>query len=639
MILLWIILGLALLLVIGFITYLLIKFIIYKPEVDRKNVIPSKLVRVNSINDDLYEKNEMIVPIISNFNNKNPIISTMKKMFHILVLGGSGSGKTLRVIEPMIIFNSNKKKNAPSMIIVDVKSTEGISGSLYMRNKNHLEVKGYKIVSLTINPKLYPNVKNMNNEINVPTDFFNPLSIIWEQKENKLLLDNAISDFADFVVPHSKASNKDSFWDDSTRMMIAAFIHRMIEHPNMNKKLFNPKTLVDWLTIDFENVLNEIKNGENGRAKQLYSLFIKNNSKDKNDNAFSDIKKTIATKIDFLIDNMIQIVTSDNNFDVSKMRTDKIALFIRTDDNKKYMKFTSLVLDQINNSLAHHPEGKDVIFFKDEFASLSYIPNYQQKLEKNRSLKIWEVISLQSLDRFVEKYGTAGTLIENVGIQIILSALDDNTIKAIVGGYQDKFMNTSHSSTNKGYSSSSESERVEEFVMPRKIKNLKDDQAIIRVRGYDPFETAIDYLPNLDSWKDELYKISNKETLKNKYIPQKAMVLSNGEDEEITKEKMSEIHKGVMTAFKKLFTYGYKRVEINETLNKYNPSELNYWNVVSKFFSEAVDFWNGIENNNSLDTSKKKKEYERLLDQVNKKLLAITPDKYKDLFRDGLNNL
>lgn len=562
-------------------------------------------------NNDWINVNQLLIIAYSEYNDNKVNLVTAKDG-HGIVLGGSGTGKTERWVGPMIKLNSQTNLK-PSMIVTDFKSSEGIDSSLYLKYKNHLKENGYKIFNLNLDHKLFENFKFGENTT-IPSFSFNPLDEIYNNIDNDLILDSKIESFLDFVFTE-ETNNEKEFWNISAKIFVKAFIYFMIEE-KFEYDYFNLENLLNLLTLKFNNVIELIEENKEKYIESFkaYSLFAKNPDSKKS-TSYDDIKKTIATKIDFFNDKLIRVISSKTNIEVN--RDEPIAIFIQlSGDNKNHLKFASLFIHQITRILEemNSKDSKDWLLLLDEFNSLSKIPFFAEKLEKSRSVKIWWFPILQSLERIKNRYGMMSGFLENFFHTIILNSITDEQIKLLVGGYLQENEIESFTTSNSGHRSSSVSERKEEMFLSKELKNLKDNKAIIRTRGYNPFKTILNF-PNFqfkNLSKEQSFNSFNFVSLKE--IPKiKKQVNDNNEiDIHKLKKQVNEIFKS-------------KKIMSGEEISKFNderektdgPLHIGYWKLVNRKIRDLYL-------NESIDND--------IVDEINKKIYHIVPEKFKSLF-------
>ena len=119
---------------------------------------------------------------------------------HTLVVGSTGSGKTVSVIFPLIF---NLADNEESMIINDVK------GEIYKTTYDYLKNKGYDIAVI--------NLRDTSN-----SDFWNPLTLAYQyyQENNFEKEIEIINDLSNAIC--EDVTSRDKYWQESTSSVLSA---------------------------------------------------------------------------------------------------------------------------------------------------------------------------------------------------------------------------------------------------------------------------------------------------------------------------------------------------------------------------------------------------------------------------------
>lgn len=309
---------------------------------------------------------------------------------HTLIMGSTGSGKTWRLIDPLIKILAKKGE---SMILTDPK------GELYESNSAMLLSKGYNIVLLNLRS---PEKGNAWNPLTLPYQLYKEGS----DKANELLSDLARS------LLHDEKTD-DPFWQNSsadyfTALSLGLFEDAKEEEINLN-------------SISYMSAIGEEKYGGSNYAKEYFS------SKDPAKptyinasgtiNAPQDTKNSILSvfrqkiKI-FATTEHLSEMLSYSDFDMKDIGRRKTAVFIIIQDEKKtYHALATVFIKQCYETLidvAQDNNGKLPIrtnFILDEFANMPPLRDITTMITAARSRQIRFNLVIQNFAQLNQVYG------------------------------------------------------------------------------------------------------------------------------------------------------------------------------------------------------------------------------------------
>ena len=388
---------------------------------------------------------------------------------NILVIGGSGAGKSACYIKPNIL------QKLGSYVITDPK------GELYRETSGYLKANGYKVRTLNlVNPEY--------------SDRYNPLAHIIDHTSVDIIAHT-------IVMGSSGDSSKsaDPFWDNTAKMLLKACIYYVIsvlppEEQNLSSCLNivrqggADESIFDKLFID------ELKPDHPGRKE--YEGIRVGADKTKQSIAISLVSKLSA----FDSPPMMRITTS-NNIDFDELGEEKTALFVITsaaDSTYDYIAtiFFSQMLQKLytqadrNGGTLHH----QVYFLLDEFANIGQIPDFNKKLSTTRSLGISISIVVQSLDQLEGLYkDTYENIIGNCDTQLFLGSQSIKTCEYFSKSlgqktieYESRSVSKDKDEMSKQGVSISKQKQARELMTVDELKRLDFNDEIILVRGLKP---------------------------------------------------------------------------------------------------------------------------------------------------------
>lgn len=387
---------------------------------------------------------------------------------NILVIGGSGTGKSACYIKPNIL------QRLGSYVITDPK------GELYRETSQYLKNNGYKIRTLNlVNPDY--------------SDRYNPLAHIRDHADVDII--------AHTIVMGGKSDNNtaDPFWDNTAKMLLKACIYYVIsvlpeEEQNLSSCLNivrqggSDEKIFDRLFID------ELKPEHPGR-KEYEGIRVGA------DKTKQSIAISLVSKLSDFDTPSMQKVTTTNNIDFEEISNHKTALYVITPAERSTYDYILTIffsqMIQIMYSQADRNGGtlrNQVYFLMDEFANIGQIPDFHKKLSTTRSLGISMSIVVQSLDQIESLYkDTYENIIGNCDTHLFLGSqsiktceyfsksLGQKTIK-----YQSRSVNKDKDEVKKQGVSFSEQRQGRELMTIDELKRLPSDDEIVLVRGLRP---------------------------------------------------------------------------------------------------------------------------------------------------------
>lgn len=454
------------------------------------------------INEEKFIENlkNPIIPIMSNFSDKNKIIASpsfkTRSFGHTLIVGGSGTGKTTRLVEPLIYFNAHSEAK-PSMLIPD--SSPDTSESLYNKYYSYLISQGYDIKVLNLNTE-----KMDLNEEYLKTDYFNPMNVIWKYKDDNDVLNKKVEEFVNTIIPQT---DKDDHWILSARNITIGFILYMIESGKYSDENFNIANLSYLLTKKFKTIaieledINKYSKSNSYTRLHLESMYF---GKREINKEIASIISTINSKVQIFKRPIIHTLSTKSTINFDEINKKPTAIFIKSKfeaNDSSSLAFISLFIQNIADYwMSQLDDNRDLIVLGDEFNSYPVIEKLATWLERGRKHRLWLFIILQSASSFFEKYKRIGKglSLSNFYNHIILQTSDKDDIQLLLEKFQQEEDNLSSSSSNKGYYSTSRGTRIKEAILSSDIKTLHGKEGIAVMRGVTPFKTHLDIIDNLE---------------------------------------------------------------------------------------------------------------------------------------------
>lgn len=333
------------------------------------------------------------VPLIVE-GESNEILHVEDSESHTLIIGSTGSGKTRRLIMPLLnILTLNNE----SMIITDPK------GELLNNVGGTMLHFGYKVYVLNFRN---PSEGNHWNPLSIPYKLYKKGE---KDKATEMINDLAINIFCD------ESNNSDPFWEQSAvdyfiGLTLALFKDGQEDEINLNSiSAMSSQGMEKYYgTTYLEKYFQSIDKFSNARISASGTL-----------NAPEDTRASIVS----VFNQKIRVYTSQENlsqmlsyseFDIKKIGEEKTAVFIIVQDEKKtYHSLATAFIKQCYECLIDYAtlfNGELPVrtnFVLDEFANLPAIHDMESIISASRSRKIRLYLVIQSNKHLDETYGQA----------------------------------------------------------------------------------------------------------------------------------------------------------------------------------------------------------------------------------------
>ena len=457
---------------------------------------------------------------------------------NILVIGGSGSGKTRFFVKPNIMHMHS------SYVVTDPKGTVLIEcGRMLARGRPMRDGKGNIIYQKDGNgnyikdkkgryiPVYEPYKIKVFNTIDLAKSMhYNPFAYISEKNCEKDILK-----FVEVLIKNtssSKQPSSDDFWVKAEKLLYTAYIALMFTmYPDDEH---NFETLIDMINAsECREEDEEFKNAmdiafdmlgcwlENipydGEQKDEYSdLFAdKPDERQKRLGSFA-LKQYKAYKLaagktaksiliscstrlaPFAIDEVLEI-TSYDELHLDRLGDELSALFIIISDTDATFNFlVAIMYSQLFNLLCtkadNNPGGRlkyHVRCLLDEFSNIGQIPEFEKLIATIRSREISASIILQAKSQLKAIYKDSADTIEgNCDTTLFLGGKERATLKEISESLGKETIDSFNTSTNRGQSESygmNYQKLGKELKSQDELAVMDGGKCILQLRGVRPF--------------------------------------------------------------------------------------------------------------------------------------------------------
>ena len=425
--------------------------------------------------DEKFENNALLTQterITMNSRPKNPKYARNK---NILVIGGSGSGKTRFFVKP------NLMQMHSSYVVTDPK------GTLVLECGKMLEDSGYDIKILnTINFK-----KSMK---------YNPFAYLKSEKDILKLVQT--------IIANTKGEGEkagEDFWVKAEKLYYTALIGYIFYEAPKEEKNF--KTLLDMIDAsevreDDETYMNPIDRLFEALEKRHPAHFaVKQYKKYKlaaGKTAKSILISCGARLAPFDIEELRELMSEDE-LELDTLGDRKTALFVIISDTDDTFNFVvSIMYSQLFNLLCDKADdvygGRLPVHVRcllDEFANIGLIPKFEKLIATIRSREISASIILQAQSQLKAIYKDhADTIIGNCDSTLFLGGKEKTTLKELsetLGKETIDLYNTSETRSNQKSFGLNYQKTGKDLMSQDEITVMDGGKCIFQLRGVRPF--------------------------------------------------------------------------------------------------------------------------------------------------------
>ena len=393
---------------------------------------------------------------------------------NVLIVGGSGSGKTRFWIKPNLLQCHS------SYVVTDPK------GSIVVECGNALLKKGYRI-------KIF-NTINFQKSMH-----YNPFAYIHSEKDILKLVTTLIAN------TKGEAKGGDEFWEKSEKLLytaLIAYIHyeapkteqnfaSLLELLNAMEVREDDEEFQNPVDLMFEDLNRKKPNTFAYRQYRLYKLAAGKTAK-------SILISCGARLAPFDIAELRKITAYDE-LELDTLGDQKTALFLIMSDTDSTFNFLiSMVYTQLFNLLCEKADdvygGRLPVHVRcliDEAANIGQIPNLEKLVATIRSREISACLVLQARSQLKAIYkDNADTIIGNMDSQIFLGGSEPTTLKELNAALGKETIDTFNTSDTRGNSPSygtNFQKLGHELMSQDELAVMDGGKCILQLRGVRPF--------------------------------------------------------------------------------------------------------------------------------------------------------
>jgi type IV secretion system protein VirD4 len=449
---------------------------------------------------------------------------------NILIVGGSGAGKTRGFVKPSLM------QMQCSYVVTDPKGTvlEEV-GTMLARGAWELDDKGNKVPKVGKNGqtlktksgkviyKRTPYKIKVFNTINFAKSMhYNPFAYIHTEQD--------VLKFVNTLIANTKgegAQSGEDFWVKAERLLFTAYVAYIVKYCKKSERNFvSLLAMIDASETreedeDFENAIDlmfkdiEFGNDEEGIEADPDSFAVRQYHKYKlaaGKTAKSILVSCGARLAPFDIKEVREITAYDE-LDLGDIGRRKTALFVIISDTDDSLNFlVSIMYTQLFNLLCtiaddeyHGKLPVHVRCILDEFANIGQIPKFDKLIATIRSREISASIILQSKAQLKSIYkDNAETIEGNCDTFLFLGGKEKSTLKDLSEVLGKETIDTYNTSDTRGTSQSyglNYQKLGRELMSQDRLALMDGGKCILQVRGVRPF-----FSDKVDITANEMYK-------------------------------------------------------------------------------------------------------------------------------------
>lgn len=410
-----------------------------------------------------------------------------RENLNVLVIGGSGSGKSRFYVKPNIMQLNT------SYVVTDPK------GELLRSCGRLLKKAGYEI-------RVF-NLIDMSHSNN-----YNPFNYIYDKDGN--ISKTYVMKMVNCLMKNTKqegASGGDQFWDDSTKALTLAIAFYLLEKKtdeNGNSLDRNFSTVMKMMRLaeiseqdenhrsPLDEMMDELR-GENphSMAVSFYADFKK---------APAETAKSIliSAAVRFAAFNLPEVadLTHTDNIHLDTLGDRKTALFIIIPSSDATFNFLAAMMytqlfDTLYDTANFKYGGRLPVHVRcllDEFANVGTIPDFDKLLATMRSMEISANIIIQNLAQLKKMYDKSWEILTgNCDSLLFLGGQEATTLEAISKSLGKETIDVVSQNRTRSHKSPSTSENNSilgrELMTTDELKVMKPNECVLIVRALYPF--------------------------------------------------------------------------------------------------------------------------------------------------------
>lgn len=441
--------------------------------------------------DPVFEKNIILTQTERLTMNSRPKQPKYARNKNVIVIGGSGSGKTRFYVKPQLMQMTTNV----SYVCTDPKGTIIVECGTMLKNG------GYTIKALnTINFK-----KSMR---------YNPFHYIRSEKDILKLVNTIIAN----TKGEGEKSGED-FWVKAERLLYCALIgYIYYEAPEEEQ---NFATLLEFINAseareddeEFKNAVDELFEELEQEEPEHFAVRQYKKYKLAAGKTAKSILISCGARLAPFDIKELRDLMSEDEMELDKLGTQKTALFVIISDTDDTFNFVvAIMYSQLFNLLCDTADDEfggrlpyHVRLLLDEFSNIGQIPKFDKLIATIRSREISASIILQSQSQLKTIYKDAAeTILGNCDTMLFLGGKESSTLKEISETLGKETIDLYNTSDTRGQSRSyglNYQKTGKELMSRDELAVMDGSKCILQLRGVRPF-----FSDKFDITKHKRYK-------------------------------------------------------------------------------------------------------------------------------------
>ena len=396
-----------------------------------------------------------------------------RRNLNILVLGGSGAGKTRSMALPNIM-----EANC-SLVITDPKGEilQAVGGLL---KEEGYDVKVFNLVDFS------------------QSDAYNPFMYIRDDKDVLKLISNLVRN----TTPKGRGSS-DPFWEKAeTALLEALMFYLLYEAPPEERNFAMVMKMLSYADVkeerdDYISPLDLLfdhlkKNRPDHIAVKQYSIYKQAAGK-----TAKSINISLAVRLAAFNLEQIRRITSRDEMQFGELGERRMAIFAVIPDNDTSMSYLvgmlyTQIIQELYYRADHIHHGRlpvHVRLMLDEFANVSLPEEFDKSLATMRSREMSATIIIQNLAQLKGLYKEHGweTITGNCDTLLYLGGNEQSTHRYISDMLGKETIDTREHSENKGKNgnwTTQQRRSARELMTPDEVRLLDNRNALLFIRGF-----------------------------------------------------------------------------------------------------------------------------------------------------------
>ena len=411
-----------------------------------------------------------------------------RENLNVLVIGGSGSGKSRFYVKPNIMQLNT------SYVVTDPK------GELLRSCGKLLQKAGYEIRVFNL-----IDMAHSNN--------YNPFNYIYDK--NGEVNKTYVMKMVNCLMKNTKqegSSGGDQFWDDSTKALTLAIAFYLLEKKDAKQ---GGKSLDrNFSTVMKMMRLAEISEQDENHRSPLDDMMDELRNENPMSMAvsyYADFKKApaetaksilISAAVRFAAFNLPEVadLTHTDNIHLDTLGDKKTALFVIIPSSDATFNFLAAMMytqlfDTLYDTANFKYGGRLPVHVRcllDEFANIGTIPDFDKLLATMRSMEISANIIIQNLAQLKKMYDKSWEIVTgNCDSLLFLGGQEASTLEAISKSLGKETIDVVSQNRTRSHKSPSTSENNSimgrELMTPDELKVMKANECVLIVRALYPF--------------------------------------------------------------------------------------------------------------------------------------------------------